>query len=343
MKSFSAIALAIAVFAGNFSGMTVQAEAEEGITTDTQDVVLEPEYEIDFSKYDVIIDEDDINANTQITISKQGYRLSAEEEYKPFKDLLIGRDVFYMTLYNPIVIDGVPEGSTISLSYVEIDCQEGSALIINDDCTLNMKCFLTYLWAKGGSAIEVRNGATFADFANIDLNLELYPGSEYIRRGEFEISQLSEEPVFMNCGNVSLEASCFVFDSQSTGAWIDASGDVKIIDNGSGLDISGYYTSKDEPLIKEKNFMFYSDLGGISTGLYWDDERLQNVAICAEESICIEGGAVSIKGQLVAPEIKMKDIDYLQTNVMGASSFEGDRCQGSCHRQADLRGRPRIA
>ena len=77
--------------------MTVQAEAEEGITTDTQDVVLEPEYEIDFSKYDVSIDEDDINANTQITISKQGYRLSAEEEYKPFKDLLIGRDVFYKT------------------------------------------------------------------------------------------------------------------------------------------------------------------------------------------------------------------------------------------------------
>ena len=38
------------MFAGNFSGMTVQAEAEEGITTDTQDVVLEPEYEIDFSE-----------------------------------------------------------------------------------------------------------------------------------------------------------------------------------------------------------------------------------------------------------------------------------------------------
>ena len=378
LNSLMAIMLAVAMFIGNFSGLTLQVAAEEVEEE-------EGEYEINLNRFDTIIDTDDVTSTTHITISKDGYRLNENAQFEEFTNLYIGEtELDELFLSHSLIIEGIPDGSTVSIGKICFwDQQNGimdeTPLIIKGDCTIHLLAEIQ-LKSKTQSCIDVRNGATltlsgkgdlfavqysdeenvttafptisgngtgnlqtkdftghidlfnfyaseamFGDFANIDLNLQLYPNSQYNRRGELEIRHQGSGPAYKNCGNVTLEAYCFPFDSQSEGTWIEASGDVKIIDHGSGFDVSGYYYSKDEPLIKAKNFTYICDNGyGMQVGYNTGSPNSKGIAIQAEKKITFTGGDVLSGMQLIAPEIEMTNNRYIDLSSGDASPVVGN-------------------
>ena len=144
LSRLAAIGLSMAVFAGNLSGLTVQANSmnQEG---QIESVTVEA----DLLQNGYVTE---IGGNSKLIISEEGYQLGENGTIVEEKDIHIAGNNMgkYSNCCHEIIINGVPEGGSIHLGDIsywweEIDpgnreepyqVQHGPYIVVNTDCTI---------------------------------------------------------------------------------------------------------------------------------------------------------------------------------------------------------------